>query len=48
MEANGTTNMIDGIIVAESGDPFVNTLGAYTVRINYQNPVQALTVSTSG
>lgn len=48
MEANGTTNMTDWIIVAESGDPFVNTLGAYTVRINYQNPVQAITVNTSG
>ena len=48
MEANGTTNMTDGIIVAESWDPFVNTLGAYTVRINFQNPVQAITVNTSG
>lgn len=48
MEANGTTNMTEGIIVAETGDPFVNTLGAYTVRINYQNPVQAITVNTSG
>jgi hypothetical protein len=46
-EANHTLNIIDGIIVA-TGDPFVDTLGTYTVRINYQQPVQAITVNTSG
>jgi hypothetical protein len=46
-EANHTLTIVDGILVA-SGDPFVNTLGAFIVRINYQQPVQALAVSTSG
>jgi hypothetical protein len=30
------------------GDPFEDTVGAYTVRINYQQPVQAITVETGG
>jgi len=48
IESNWATNMTNWIIVAETGDPFVNTLWSYTVRINYQNPVQAITVNTSG
>jgi len=46
-EANHTLNIIEGVIVA-TGDPFVDTVGTYTVRINYQQPVQAITVSTGG
>lgn len=30
------------------GDPFNNTTGAYTVRINYQQPVQAISFSSDG
>ena len=45
-EASHTLSVISGILVAP-GDPFVDTLGAFTVRINYQQPVQVLTV-TSG
>lgn len=48
-EANHTLNISDGILLVNGGgDPFNNTTGAYTVRINYQQPVQAITVSTSG
>lgn len=48
-EANHTLNVSDGILlVAGGGDPFVNTDGSYVVRINYQQPVQAITVSTGG
>jgi hypothetical protein len=48
-EADGTTNVTGGILLTDdSSDPFVDTLGAYTVRINYQQPVQAIAVSTSG
>jgi len=48
-EANHTLNVTEGIIVGESSaDPFVDTLGAYTVRINYEQPVQAISVTTSG
>lgn len=46
-EANHTLTVDTGTLVA-TGDPFVNTLGAFVVRINYQQPVQALAVSTSG
>lgn len=48
-EANHTLSVTDGILLVEGGgDPFVNTLGAYTVRILYQQPVQAITVATGG
>ena len=44
-EANGYVNVINGVLVGEAGaDPFVDTVGAYTVRINYEQPVQAITV----
>jgi hypothetical protein len=45
-EASHTLEVVDGILVAPS-DPFVPTVGAYNVRVNYQQPVQAFTV-TSG
>ena len=48
-EANATTNVVNGILVTDDdSDPFTNTLGAYTVRINYQQPVQAIAVATGG
>lgn len=48
-EANHTLNVTNGILlVSGGGDPFVNTTGSYIVRINYQQPVQAITVSTGG
>lgn len=48
-EANHTLNVTDGILlVSGGGDPFVNTTGSYVVRINYQQPVQAISFSTEG
>lgn len=48
-EANHTLNITDGILVVDGGgDPFLDTLGDYTVRINYQQPVQAIVTSTGG
>lgn len=48
-ESNHTLSVGDGILLVNGGgDPFLNTLGAYTVRINYQQPVQAIAFSTSG
>jgi len=46
-EASHTLAVTDGILVA-TGDPFVDTVGAYTVRINYEQPVQAIEVATGG
>lgn len=49
MESNHTLNIVDGILLVDGGgDPFVNTAGAFTVRINFKNPVQAITVATGG
>lgn len=48
-ESNHTLTIGDGVLLVNGGgDPFNNTNGAYTVRINYQQPVQAITVSTGG
>lgn len=48
-EANHTLTVENGILYVEGGgDPFVDTLGAYTVRINYAQPVEVLAISTSG
>lgn len=48
-ESNHTLSVSGGVLLVNGGgDPFVNTTGAYTVRINYQQPVQAITVSTGG
>ncbi len=44
-EADHTLNVINGILLrAGGGDPFEDTAGAWTVRINYQQPVQAISV----
>jgi len=48
-EASHTLNITSGIlIVAGGGDPFVDPLGAYTIRINYIQPVEAITVNIAG
>ena len=48
-EADHTLRVFDGILLEESGaDPFVNTTGDFVVRINYSQPVQAITVATGG
>ena len=48
-ESNHTLKVYDGVLVVSGGgDPFVNTTGSFVVRINYSQPVQAITVSTGG
>ena len=48
-EANHTLTINDGILLVNGGgDPFINTVGAYTVRVNYQQPVQAISFSSTG
>lgn len=48
-ESNHTLNINDGILLVDGGgDPFINTIGNFVVRVNYQQPVQAITVSTGG
>jgi hypothetical protein len=48
-ESSHTLHVSDGVLlVSGGGDPFVDTDGAYNVRVNYSQPVQAVTVSTSG
>jgi hypothetical protein len=48
-ESNHTLNVTNGVLLVDGGgDPFVDTTGSYIVRINYQQPVQAITVATGG
>lgn len=48
-EANHTLAVNNGVLLVDGGgDPFVNTTGSYVIRINYQQPVQAITVATGG
>jgi len=48
-EASHTLSVPGGILLVEGGgDPFVNTNGSYVIRINYSQPVQAITVATGG
>jgi len=46
-EADHTLAVTDGVLVLiGGGDPFMDTTGAYTVRVNYQQPVQAIGVAS--
>lgn len=48
-EANHTLAVTNGILLTSDGsDPFTNTTGSYIIRINYQQPVQAISFSTGG
>jgi hypothetical protein len=48
-EANHTLNVTSGILLVEGGgDPFVNTAGGFTVRVNYSQPVQAISIASTG
>lgn len=48
-EADHTLNVTGGVLLVDGGgDPFVNTTGDFIVRVNYSQPVQAITVATGG
>jgi len=48
-EASHTLSVTGGILLVDGGgDPFVDTVGAFTVRINYQQPVQAVAPQAAG
>jgi hypothetical protein len=46
-ESSHTLSVTDGILLVDGGgDPFADTTGSYVVRINYSQPVQAISFST--
>lgn len=48
-EASHELSITEGVLVGQGGsNPFVPTVGAYNVQILFEQPVQAITVSTSG
>ena len=49
MESDHTLYVTNGtLVVSGGGDPFVSTLGDYTVRVVYRQPAQAIGYSTTG
>ena len=45
-ETDHTLKVTAGILLVEGGgDPFLDTVGNFTVRVNYAQPVQAVTIS---
>lgn len=48
-EANHTLVVNDGILLVDGGgDPFIATTGSFVVRVNYQQPVQAISFDAGG
>jgi len=48
-ELNHTLNVVNGVLLTDdSSDPFTNTSGSFIIRINYQQPVQAISFATGG
>lgn len=48
-ESNHTLAVTNGVLLTDdSSDPFTNTAGSYIIRINYQQPVQAISFATGG
>lgn len=44
-EADHAFAVTEGVLLVDGGgDPFVPTLGGYAVRVNYQQPVQAISI----
>lgn len=47
-EASHTLNITGGVLLVDGGgDPFINTNGNFIIRINYSQPVQAITVTNT-
>jgi len=45
-EASHTLNVTGAVLLVDGGgDPFVDTLGDFVVRVNYEQPVQAIAIA---
>lgn len=47
-EANHKLRVYNGVLLSDSGDPFIPTLGNYNVLIQYSQPIKSETISTGG
>lgn len=48
-ESNHTLKVTTGVLLVDGGgDPFVDTVGSFRVRVQYNQPVRAETVATAG
>jgi hypothetical protein len=47
-EANHNLDVTEGVLISSDNlSPFVSTIGAYNVQVNYQQPVQAISITTA-
>jgi hypothetical protein len=47
-ESNHTLIVNEGVLISSDNlSPFVNTIGAYNVQVNFQQPVEAISISTA-
>lgn len=47
-EANHTLIVNEGVLISSDNlSPFVNTIGAYNVQVNFQQPVEAISISSA-
>jgi hypothetical protein len=47
-ESDHTLNVTQGVLLTpDNSDPFVTTLGVFNVRVNYQQPVAAISILSS-
>jgi hypothetical protein len=47
-ESNHKLRVYNGVLLSDSGDPFVSTLGNYNVLVQYSQPIKSETISTGG
>lgn len=47
-EKNHKLRVYNGVLLSDSGDPFISTLGNYNVLIQYSQPIKSETISTGG
>jgi hypothetical protein len=47
-EANHTLIVNEGVLISSDNiSPFVNTIGAYNVQVNFQQPIEAISITTA-
>jgi hypothetical protein len=47
-EANHSLDVTEGVLISsDNTSPFISTIGAYNVQVNYQQPLQAISITTA-
>jgi hypothetical protein len=47
-EANHNLDVTEGVLISDDNlSPFVTTIGAFNIQVNYVQPIQAISIATS-